>query len=280
LSQLYRQSEPRGVPPQGDAYSADPEAEVWDRAMEESRVPSRAVPFLLLATLAGAVLGVVVLPWVAVLEQAVHGSLFGENHPMYAQLSRASALAAYGLIWLSLVLGLLQSTKFARKWPGPAEAFELHRYASLLGLSFTLFHALVLAGDSRLSGQAGMLLMPFGLIAVFPWSWWGQIALYGLIMAAISFYARRFIGKRGWRMVHALAIAFYVMALVHSVGAGQAGGNPALTAFYWVTTGIIALLAVYRGGAVLWERRKGARRAGRRQGAAKANGPAQGRAAG
>jgi predicted ferric reductase len=212
--------------------------------------------------MAGAFLGVVGRPWAAAVEQAVMHSLFGADHSVYAQLSRASGLAAYALVWLALTLGLLLSGRVARTWPGQVEAYELHRYSALLGLSFTLFHVFVLVGDPRMSGEPALLLVPFGILPIAPWSWWGQFAFYGLILAAASFYARRFIGKKVWKVVHTLSIAFYIMALVHAFGAGDAGANLALSSFYWVTGGSAGLLGVYRlATTLLGQRRKQGQRA-------------------
>lgn len=228
--------------------------------------PRAVVPFLIICLAGGAILGVVMKPWVTALVEAVSTSLFSVERPVYAQLSRASGLASYCLLSIAMLLGLLQSTRLARKWPGVLEAFELHRYISLLSLCFSVFHALVLAGDPRVSGRPALLFLPFAMLQAFPWSWWGQFALYGLVLASLSFYLRRHLGKKVWRVVHGLSICFYVMALVHSVGAGASSTSALLSGFYWVTGGSVALFSLCRGCAAALTKQRAAE--GRRKAAA------------
>jgi hypothetical protein len=53
-----------------------------------------------------------------------------------SHITRASAFAAYVLIWLSMLAGLSITSKVGRKRPGMTMRFGLHRYMSLLGLGF------------------------------------------------------------------------------------------------------------------------------------------------
>src|SRR6478752_3456620 len=125
----------------------------------ESGRQEGVAPALLLIAGASAVLALVVLPiWVPVL-----GTSLNEATPRgYWYLSRASALVAYGMLWMSMVLGLLMTNKMARVWPGGPTAFDLHEHTSLLGLGFALFHVLILLGDHYINYSAGELLVPFG----------------------------------------------------------------------------------------------------------------------
>src|SRR5206468_8000727 len=107
-------------------------------------------------------------------------------------------------LWLSMMFGLLITNRLARTWPGGPEAFELHRYASLLSLFFILFHALVLLGDPHIQGRIGPLATPFGVGYRTAWVGVGQLCLYLLVPVVGSFYLRRRLGKRTWRMLHFL----------------------------------------------------------------------------
>jgi predicted ferric reductase len=103
---------------------------------------------LLLAALVGALGAVLLLPaWLPGLSQ----SLLGAEPKAYWYLARASAGVAFGLLWLSMVFGLLITNRMARLWPGGPAAFDLHQHASLLGLAFGLFHALILLGDGYMT---------------------------------------------------------------------------------------------------------------------------------
>lgn len=99
-------------------------------------------------TVAGAAFGagaaLIVLPWAV---PALAVSLSGPEPKAWWYLARASGLVSFALLAASMLLGLLLSTRFAKTWPGNAAAFALHEHASVLGLAFALFHALVLLGD-------------------------------------------------------------------------------------------------------------------------------------
>src|SRR5512141_1494812 len=100
--------------------------------------------WLMLGAAAGALMAAVVLPtWMP----GLVSSLLGPEPKAYWYLSRASALVAYGLVWVSVALGLMVTNRLARIWPGGPAAADVHEFASLLGLAVGLFHALVLLGD-------------------------------------------------------------------------------------------------------------------------------------
>ncbi len=166
----------------------------------------------------GALLALVVLPDVA---PALAASLSGPQPKTWWYLSRASGLVAYALLSASMLLGLLLSTRFAKTWPGNATAFALHEHASVLGLAFALFHAIVLLGDRHTTFTAAELLLPFGA-AYRPLALGlGQLALYGMAILVGSFYVRKRIGQRGWRLIHFGSFAAFGLALLHGLVAGS-----------------------------------------------------------
>src|SRR5574341_647780 len=169
------------------------------------------VALLLGAAATGAFAAVVVLPtWLP----GLSASLLGASPKAYWYLSRASAMVAYGLLWLSMALGLLITNKMARLWPGAPTAFDLHQHASLLGLAFALFHGLILMGDKYIHYTLAQVLLPFASAGYRPvWVGLGQIALYLLAIVGLSFYVRRSIGHRAWRLIHYLSFVLYALAL-------------------------------------------------------------------
>ena len=130
--------------------------------------PAMSLPLLivmLLAVVAGAFAAAVVLPnWLPGLSQ----SLLGSEPKAYWYLSRASALVAYTLVWVSMATGLIITNKLARLWPGGPIAFDLHQYTSLLGLAFGLFHALILIGDKYINYTLAQILIPFNSVGYKP----------------------------------------------------------------------------------------------------------------
>ena len=106
-------------------------------------------------------------------------SLLGSSPKAYWYLSRATAFVALGLLWLSMVMGLLISDKIARAWPGAQAAFSIHEYVSLLGLGFAAFHALILLGDRYIGYDLRQILLPFASEGYRPlWIGLGQLGLY------------------------------------------------------------------------------------------------------
>jgi predicted ferric reductase len=192
----------------------------------------------------GATLALLVLP---VVGPILVGSLTGAEPKAYWYLARVSAMLAYGLLWGSMVLGLLITNKLARAWPGGPTAFDLHEYLSLLGLAFALLHGLILLGDQYIGYTLPQVLVPFAAAGYRPeWVGLGQVALYAWVVVAGSFYVRARIGPQGWRRIHHISFVVFVLALGHGLASGT--DSPALwtQGFYLVSGGSLLFLTSYR----------------------------------
>jgi predicted ferric reductase len=210
-------------------------------------VPALALHTLLLilfAAILGAFAAVVVLPaWLPNLS----ASLLGPEPKAYWYLARSSAFVAFGLLWLSMVFGLLMTNKLARTWPGGPTAFELHQHTSLLGLAFALFHGLILLGDSYIHASLAQVLIPFAYSGFAPfWVGLGQLSLYLLAIVGLSFYARAWLGRRAWRLIHFLSFVLFVLALLHGLLSGTNSTQLWAQALYWATGGSTLFLLCYR----------------------------------
>jgi len=192
----------------------------------------------------GTLAAVVVLPtWLPSLSASIHAL----DPKAFWYLSRASGFAAFGLLWLSMVFGLLITNRMARLWPGGFTAFDLHQFISLLGLVLTVFHGLVLIGDHYLNYSLDQLVIPFGSVNYRPgWVGLGQLGLYILILVSLSFYLRRWLGPRGWRIVHGLSYVSFVFAMGHALFSGTDSGSVAVFAFYWLAAFSTLLLTLWR----------------------------------
>ena len=196
------------------------------------------------AVILGVVFGVLALwAWLP----GIRASLSGTTPKVYWYLSRSSAFAAYGLLWLSMASGLALTNRLARLWPGGPTGYDVHQSSSLLGLTLALVHAAVLLGDGYLNYTAVQLLLPFASTPYRPfWVGLGQLAFYVLIPVTVSFYARRWLGPRAWRWVHALSVAAFLLALVHGVLSGTDSPQPLVQWLYWATGGSVLFLTLYR----------------------------------
>jgi predicted ferric reductase len=162
----------------------------------------------------------------------------------YWYMARAGGIVAYLLMWLSTVWGLFLSTKIAAKQIPPALAYGFHEFVSILTIVFAVLHAGVLLGDEYIKFNVFHLAIPF----IAPYqpvaTGLGTIALYLTIAIVISFYARKFIGQKMWRMLHYLTFAVYLLALSHAIFAGSDTGLILSVLLYW-STGFTVLFLTY-----------------------------------
>jgi predicted ferric reductase len=203
----------------------------------------RALLILLGAAL-GALLAAVVAPrWLPDLT----ASLVSPSPKAYWYLSRASGFVAYLLLWLSVVLGLLITGKLSRLWPGGPTTVDLHQFSGLLGLAFAVFHALILFGDQYVGYTPLQLLVPFAGVDYRPVAvGLGQIAFYLSLLVGLSYYVRRHIGFRVWRLLHFGAFAVYALITVHGLAAGTDAASPMVVALYSATGVVTLFLTVFR----------------------------------
>src|SRR5512141_3047800 len=196
-------------------------------------MPFHTLILMLLAVAFGAFAAAVVLPnWLPGLSQ----SLLGTEPKAYWYLSRASAMVAYALLWASMASGLIITNKLARIWPGGPTAFDLHQFTSLMGLAFALFHALILMGDKYINYTLAQVLVPFNSTGYKPvWVGLGQIGFYLLAIVGLSFYVRKRLGHRTWRLIHFLSFLMFALALAHGIFAGTDTTVEAVRVFYWGT---------------------------------------------
>lgn len=161
-------------------------------------------------------------------------------------LSRSSGFVAYLLLWGSVAWGLLLTTKLAKGKVRPAALLNAHQFLSNLALGFALFHGLVLMGDRYLSFPLAAVLVPFAgayepLLVAF-----GQIALWLSLLLILSFYVRRQIGQRVWRLLHYLSFVVYFAAWVHAYFLGTDSTLLGVKVLYAVTAWVIVFLTLYR----------------------------------
>jgi predicted ferric reductase len=215
-----------------------------ENEFDESSITIESFLLIFLAILTGLLAAILLLPaWLPNLAT----SLMGTSPKVYWYLSRATAFVSLTILWLSMALGIGITNKMARLWPGAPAAFAIHEYVSILGMAFALFHALVLLGDHYINFTVAQIFMPFATASYRPtWVGIGQIGFYVWLIVNVSFYIRRLIGQKTWRVLHYLSFAMYAMGLVHGLFSGT--DSPANWAqwYYWISGGSLLFLSVYR----------------------------------
>lgn len=165
--------------------------------------------------------------------------------PLAWYVARASGLVAFGLLTLSVWLGLAMSARLL----GPKRQkllFPLHRTLAWTGLSMVGLHLGGLLLDPVLHFGALSVLVP-GAAAWRPAGVaLGVVAAWLTLALASSFKARRWIGQKGWRRLHYATFAAFWLALGHAllVGTDLRGFGGPITAL--LAAGPVLWLSFYR----------------------------------
>jgi predicted ferric reductase len=213
----------------------------------ESTNPVASLQTILLgavAILVGTLLSAVLLPkWLPGLTTSV----LGESPKMFWYLSRGSAMVGFGLLWMSMALGLIITNRIARLWPGGPVAFDLHQYVSLLGLGFGLFHGLILLGDHYINTNLLQVLVPFTNQTYKPvFVGLGQVAFYSWVLLVGSFYIRKQLSGKTWRLIHFVSFLTFTLVMMHGILSGTDSHSLWAGVMYWFAGGSLLLLLFYR----------------------------------
>jgi predicted ferric reductase len=210
----------------------------------EPALPLRDLIFFILVVLAGVLFAINMIPlW----QPGLTYSIAGDEPKVYWFLSRGSAIAAYWLLWLSVALGVGMTNKLAKVWPGIASTFEIHQFTSLLGLGFALFHGLILIGDHYMNFSLVQVLLPFSTQNYRPgWVGIGQASFYVWAVIVASFYLRKRIKGKTWRLLHYVGYACFMAVMVHSIFSGTDASTAWFHYLYWFSGASLLLLVIYR----------------------------------
>jgi hypothetical protein len=152
--------------------------------------------------------------------------------PVAWLVARSAGLVAFGILTLSVWLGLAMSTTLlgARR---QKTLFGWHQTLAWTGLSMLGLHVAAVLADPTLHFGLPAALVPF----VAPWQPGaiaaGVVAGWLSLMLAVSFRLRRWIGQKGWRRLHYASFAAFLLSLGHALAAGsdlKGVGGPLLTA--------------------------------------------------
>jgi predicted ferric reductase len=161
-------------------------------------------------------------------------------------LARASGVVTFVLVTFSTALGLLISTRLGDRLFGRPWVFELHNFSSLLSLGFLGLHIGALLADTWTHFRVIDLLVP-GTSAYRPVAVaMGVLAMYGAALGTASFYVKRQLGYRLWRLLHYTTFATFALALLHGIAAGTDTPAVWMRWLYALAGTLVASLVVYR----------------------------------
>ena len=135
-------------------------------------------------------------------------------------ITRAAGLVAYLLLWLSTAWGLAVSSKIFDPLLQRNYTYDFHQFISLLAIGFLVLHISVLLLDHYLPFSVTQLLVPFTSSYRPLWVGVGVISLYLTLLVTVTFYMRRIISMRAFRVIHTLSLVAFLGAALHGLYAG------------------------------------------------------------
>jgi predicted ferric reductase len=159
---------------------------------------------------------------------------------------RALGFLAYLVVAASVLYGLLLSTKILDAIAHRPVSFALHKDLAIVGFVLAALHAVVLSADQSFAFTPRAILVPFASPYAATWVGIGQLTFYGLAVVTASFYVRRQIGQRAWRLLHYLTFLVFVGAIGHGVMSGSDSGSGWAFWLYLVPGAAAVFLLVYR----------------------------------
>jgi len=160
------------------------------------------------------------------------------NDQLWWYVARAGGIVAWVLLALSVIWGLLLSTRLLGKRPTPAWLNDLHRYLGALALVFTAVHVTALVADSYVHFGPADVLVPMASAWKPGPTAWGVVSLYLLVAIEITSLLMRKLPRRLWRAVHLSSFGLFFTASIHGATAGTDATNPIYT---YVSLTLIAL---------------------------------------
>lgn len=134
--------------------------------------------------------------------------------------TRASGLMALILLTLTMVLGLVTTSRArARNWPGFAQQ-ELHRRVSIIAVVFLGIHVITSVLDTYVNIGWAAIVVPGAAQYGRFWVGVGAVSLDLLLAVFVSSLLRSRMNPGAWRALHWLAYLSWPIALAHTFGMG------------------------------------------------------------
>ena len=167
------------------------------------------------------------------------------HDPTFWLLARSAGLAAYVVLALSVLAGLvLKSRPFARL--KPSRVTEVHRTLAFTGLGALALHGVALVLDSTVKVTPAALVVP-GLVSYRPLPVaLGVVGAWLFVLITVSFRLRKRIGMRVWRRLHWLTYGLFALATIHGAAAGTDTAQPWARDLYLGALGSVVFATAWR----------------------------------
>jgi DMSO/TMAO reductase YedYZ heme-binding membrane subunit len=138
----------------------------------------------------------------------------------YWYATRGAGVVALLLLTASLVIGIVDFSRWqSERWPRFV-IDGVHRAVSLLAVAFVAVHVATTVADGFTSIDLVDAVVPFAASYRPLWLGLGTLALDLLLALTLTSVLRRRLGHSAWRAVHWTAYACWPLALVHGLGTG------------------------------------------------------------
>ena len=168
------------------------------------------------------------------------------NPQFWWYVSRASGMVAAVLVALTLVWGLLLTTKVIERRGLPAWLTDLHRALGGLAVIFVGVHLVALVADSYTYFSWKELFVPFAYAKDAGPVAWGIGAFWMLVVVEGTSLIQRKMPRKLWRGVHYLSYPVGVMVGIHAMTAGTDSGNVWFRVVTFGLIGLLTFLVIYR----------------------------------
>lgn len=159
---------------------------------------------------------------------------------------RGSGVAAFAALSAATIWGLLVSSKLLGRLVKAKPLTWFHESLGVAALLATSVHVIVLSFHDYLEFTWAEILVPGesdwrrGAVA------FGVVALYGLVIVTGSFYIKKHIGQKTWRLIHFSSLGVFLASLIHGVSAGTDTRTPLMLGLYLGSSGVVAVLLASR----------------------------------
>jgi sulfoxide reductase heme-binding subunit YedZ len=167
------------------------------------------------------------------------------NSQAYWYLTRSTGTVALVLLTLSVVLGIVQFTRWSSPRLPRFLTAGLHRNVSLLAVVFLAVHVVTAVVDAFAPIQLLDAVLPFRSQYRPLWVGFGALAFDLLLALVATSLLRTRLGYRTWRVVHWSAYACWPVAVVHALGTGSDVHRG-----WFLATALVCIVAVV--SATLW----------------------------
>ena len=167
-----------------------------------------------------------------------------ESLPWYA--SRALGFLGFWGLTASVVYGLLLSTGILDSVSHRAVNLTLHQDLSAISIALVALHGAVLVLDKFVQTTVFQIAVPFATEYRPLWVGVGQLAFYVMAVVYASFFFRKRLGQRGWRMLHYTTFLAFIGGAVHGLMAGTDTSAPWALWSYAASIAVVVFLLIYR----------------------------------